>query len=238
MPSPFATAILDHHRDERDEPLIQRDGEWTREHPIEAFYFGAVDPADDRTAVLEEHLQGPLLDLGAGAGRDALYFQERFETVALEVEEPLVRTMAERGVENPVHGDMFDLTATFEPDRFAAVLAFGTQLGLAKSIAGLRAFFEDLATVTTDGATAVVDCYDPTRETTTEMLGFRPDEAEGLAYRVMQFEYDGRLGDPLLFRLFSPDRLEAAAADAGWSPVTYRGRDAEDPHYIAAFEKC
>jgi len=235
MPGPFATAILDHSRDERTAPLIQRDGEHAREHPIEDFYFGTASPDQDRTAFLLEHLEGPLVDLGSGAGRDPLFFQQRFETVAVEVDAALVDVMRDRGVEQAVVGDMFDLTANFEPDRFASALSFGTQVGLAKSMAGLRAFFADLAVVTTDDATAVVDSYDPTHPEASELLGYRDDEAEGLASRVMHFEYDGAVGETLLFRLFSPDRLATAAADAGWRVTTVRRAGGE--HYEAVLEK-
>jgi hypothetical protein len=238
MAAPFASAILDHHHSERGEPLIQRDGEWTREHPIEEFYFGTVDPEDARTRFLETHLQGPLLDLGAGAGRDALYFQGQFETVALEVDEALVQTMAERGVERPVEGDMFDLQATVDAGPFASALSFGTQLGLAGSMAGLRSFFDDLATVTTPDATAVVDSYDPTHDEVPEMLGYRPDETEGLAYRVMHFEYEGTVGETLLFRLFSPDRMRRAAREAGWRAVAVDDDRPTGPHYAVALEKA
>ena len=237
MSSPFADALRDHHRGERNHPLIQRDGAEHREHPIEEFYFGSASLEQDRTAFLAEHLdnQGPLIDLGAGAGRDALFFQERVETVAVEVDEPLVEVMRDRGVEQAIQADMFDLTATFEPDRFAGVLAFGTQLGLAKSMAGLRAFFADLAVVTTDDARAVVDGYDPTRPDAADMLGYRDDETEGLAFRVMHFEYADEVGETLLFRLFSPDRLAEAASVAGWEVVTVRR--AGGVHYEAVLEK-
>ena len=50
-----------------------------------------------------------------------------------------------------------------------------------------------------------LDCYDPTQEDTLDLLGYRADPTLGLAYRVMQFEYKGDLGEILLFRLFSPD---------------------------------
>jgi hypothetical protein len=49
MTDPFGRAIHDFHRDEQDSPLIQRDGGWAREHPIEAFYFGDFDDEDDRS---------------------------------------------------------------------------------------------------------------------------------------------------------------------------------------------
>ncbi|TKX83344.1 class I SAM-dependent methyltransferase, partial [Halorubrum sp. SS5] len=91
MTDAFGRAIRDHHRGERTEPLRQGDGEETREHPIEAFYFTEFDPESD--AWLASRLDGPLVDLGAGAGRHALWFQKRFETVAVESSPALVETM-------------------------------------------------------------------------------------------------------------------------------------------------
>lgn len=87
---------------------------------------------------LESWLAGPLLDVGAGARRDALHFQTAFETVALEISEHLVDLLRARGVERVEHGDMFRLTDSFEWGRFRSVLVAGTQLGLAGSLTGVR----------------------------------------------------------------------------------------------------
>ncbi|PHQ44412.1 hypothetical protein DJ68_18655 [Halorubrum sp. C3] len=101
MADAFGRAIRDHHRGERTEPLVQGDGEETREHPIQDFYFGEFDPESDAGSWLASRLEGPLVDLGAGAGRHALWFQERFETVAVEPSPALVETMRERGAAFP-----------------------------------------------------------------------------------------------------------------------------------------
>ena len=235
-PDPFGRAIYDHARGEREAPLVQRDGEETLEHPIEAFYFGDFSPDSEDSRWIESRLSGPLLDMGAGAGRDALYFQERFETVAIEVSEHLVATMDERGVRDARHIDMFALPEFFEHDRFASALAIGTQLGLAGSMQGLRQFLGDLAFVTMPGASALLDCYDPDREGTTDLLGYRADPTPDLAARVMYFEYEDETGDILLFRLFGPDRLREATVGTDWgvTEIRYVGNDY---HYIAALEK-
>lgn len=99
-PDPFGRAIRDHERGQREAPLYQCDGTEAREHHIQSFYLDSRDPDDEGSRWRESWLEGPLLDLGAGAGRDALYFQERTETVALEVSENLVATMEARGVED------------------------------------------------------------------------------------------------------------------------------------------
>lgn len=211
---PFGRAIRDHHLGEQEEPLVCREGDETLEHPIEQFYFGTFDPPDDHLFV--EPLDGPLLDMGAGVGQHALHFQKEFDTVAIEVSEPLVETMRDRGVEDARQADMFDLRAIFGRDRFQSALSHGTQLGLVGSMAGLRAFLNDLAYVTTPDATAVLDGYDPDQEATRELLGYRPDPMPGLAHRVMHFEYEGDVGETLLFRLLSPDRLREATVGTDW----------------------
>jgi SAM-dependent methyltransferase len=237
MADPFGRALRDFQHGEQTEPLIQFDGAQRREHPVEQFYFGAFTGETEREAWLEDQLAGPMLDVGAGAGRDALYFQERVEVVALEHSQNLVDLMDERGVADARYGDMFALPEQFEDGRFASALVRGTQLGLAKSMAGLRAFLDDLATVTTSDATAVVDCYDPTDEGVEGMLGYREDPTPGLAFRVMTFEYEGEVGETLLFRLFSPERLREAAAETTWTVAEVRPRGGDSAYYMARLEK-
>ena len=219
MTDAFGRAIRDHHRGDRTEPLVQGDGEETREHPIQDFYFTDFDPESDAGSWLASRLEGPLVDLGAGAGRHALWFQERFETVAVESSPALVETMRERGVADPREGDMFALRESFGRDRFPSALVIGTQVGLAGSMRGLSAFLGDLAFVTTPDATAVVDCYDPDHPAAADLLGYREDPT-------------------LRFTLFSPDRLREAAIGTGWAvDAVDREGSGDGPHYRAALRK-
>lgn len=231
---PFGRAIRDHYLGERTEPLVDRDGDRTREHRIEEWYFGEYQ-ADEW---LESWLDGPLVDLGAGVGRDTLFFQERFEAVAIEVSEHLVETMGDRGVEDARLADMFALREHFERDRFRSALAYGTQVGLAGSLAGVRQFLGDLAHVTTPDATAVLHNYAPEKPATREVFAYRQDPAPGLAYRVFHCEYEGDVGSTLLFRLFGADRLREAAAGTPWTvaDVNY-GPDAAPNQWRIALEK-
>lgn len=233
-PDPFGRALLDHQRGERSEPLYQCDGADAREHPVQSFYFDARDPDSEWTRWRESWLGGPLLDAGAGAGRDALYFQEQAETVALEVSERLVATMGARGVETARRGDMFDLRSTFGRDRFRSVQAVGTQATLAPSRTALQRLLADLAYVTDGEGVVLLDGYDPAA-VGPGMLGYRADPAPGLARRAFHFEYEGERGPTLLFRLFSPDKLRTAAAGTAWSVAEVRYAD--DHHYNAALQK-
>lgn len=236
MSDAFGRAIRDFQRDEQDERLLQRDGEDSIDHPIEEFYFDDFDAESEYGEWLESWLGGPLLDLGAGAGRDALHFQDRFTVVAIEVSENLVETMRERGVEDARPGDMFRLREQFERDRFRSALAIGTQMCLAGSMQGLRRFLSDLAHVTTADATAVLHSYDPDADGIESTLGFRDDPTPGLAHRVMWFEYGDEVDEVLYFRLFGPDRLREAATATGWDVAAVR-RPYGPISYRAALEK-
>lgn len=221
--APYGRALRDFHHDRQDEPLLARDGDDAVEHPVERFYFEPVG-ADDRVvatlagrraAAHEDRLAGPLLDIGAGVGRHALYFQDRVETVALEASEHLVATMRDRGVADPRLGDMFDLPGTLEADGFRTVVAYGTQVQLAASRGALAAFLGDLAAVTTSDATALLHGYEPSL-VDPELLGYRSVPEPDLAFRTFHFAYEGEVGPTLLFRLFGRDRLRDAVADTAW----------------------
>jgi hypothetical protein len=62
----------------------------------------------------------------------------------------------------------------------------------------------------------VLDCYDLSCDEIATLLGYRDDPTPGLAHRVMHFEYEGDVGETLLFRPFSLDRLQEAAVGTGW----------------------
>ena len=236
MTDPFGRAIRDFARDEQAEPLWCVDGDERLEHPVDRFYFAE---REERVydGLAADGLTTPLLDVGAGAGRDVLRFQERYEgeVVGLERSARLVETMRGRGVDRAVAGDMFALRDAFERDRFRGVYAHGTQLGLARPPHRLRAFLADLARVTTDDAVAVLDNYDPEADGARDLLGYRPDPTPGTGYRVMHFEYEGDVGDTLLFRPFAPDVLRAACVGSAWAVAEVRYTN--DHHYEAVLRK-
>jgi len=228
-PDPFGRAVLDHHRGEREAPLWTCYGSERREHPVERFYFESVDATDPLVDWLDGRLAGPLVDLGAGAGRHALYFQRDREAVAVEPSEHLVTAMAERGVEDPRRADMFDLRASFDRNRFRSAVAYGTQVQLASSPTAFRRFLADLAAVTTDDGRAVLHGYDPTPLEEPDLLGYEGDPTPGVAFRTMSFAYEGERSAPLRFRLFSLARLRSLVAGTAWRVADADHVGADEP---------
>ncbi|WP_330631025.1 class I SAM-dependent methyltransferase [Halocatena halophila] len=237
MATRFSRALADEVAGDRDAPLYECWGADRSEHEqLESLYLQPFTPDDPEDDWLCEHVSsGPMLDVGAGVGRHTLFFQDRFASVAIESDAPLISAMRERGVHDARQADMFDLPSAFERDRFATALVIGTQVNLTASMDGLRAFLGDLARITTENATAILDSFDPTHPDVTELPGYRADPTPGLAHRTMQFEYESERGKPLLFRLFSPERVAEATIGTDWS--VHDRFQAESPYYRIALTK-
>lgn len=98
---------------------------------------------------------GPVLDLGCGAGRAALYLQHRgFEVTALDSSPGAVEVCRLQDLQDVRLGDMNDPP---RDRRWAAVLLLCGNLGLGGSWDGNRQLLKRLAELSVDGAVLVGD---------------------------------------------------------------------------------
>ncbi len=241
-PDPLGRAMLDYQRGGLRGQLRYRDGDRTHDGYVYENYFRPPAEWSDDERERARALDGPVLDLGCGAGQHALFLQERREVVAVDVSPRAVDAARERGVDDVRVADMFDLP--FDRDRFRSVLMNGTQLGLAGSFAGVRELLCDVARITDEQGVALVDNYDPTNVDADSLLGYRPDPRRGVARRTFHFEYDRResdgefeVGYTLDFLLFGPERLADAVVGTPWNDVEVVGRSESGSYYKARLTK-
>jgi SAM-dependent methyltransferase len=187
-PDPLGQAMLAYQRGEYDRgDLLYRDGDEVQDGLVEEHYFGDPFDPSEFAARRREHVEGPVLDAGCGAGRDAFWFQEHYETLAVDISPGAVQAARERGVENAEVMDMFDLGVA--DGAFRTVYVTGTQASLSSSLTGLSALLAEFARVTDADGTAVVDMLDPTTDGFADAFGYRPDFRRGMARRTFHFEY-------------------------------------------------
>jgi SAM-dependent methyltransferase len=232
-------AMLDYQRGGLRGECRYVDGAETVDAHVRENYFGDPMQWKGATKRLLDSLEGPVVDVGCGAGNHALYLQTRVDdVVAFDVSPGAVRAARDHGVDDVVVADMFDMP--FPRDRFRSAWMYGTQLGLAGSLAGVSALLAELAYVTDEEAVAVVDSYDPYRVDGEKMVGYRPDPRDGVAHRAFHFEYDRGgerlVGRTLSFVLFDPERLRDTTVGTPWS-VEEVHEKATGGHYRAVLEK-
>lgn len=230
-PDPLGRAMLAYQRGEYERGDLQYvDGSDSQRGYVREHYFTETD-GTDRHAFVE----GPVLDVGCGAGRDAIYFQEHHRTLAVDVNPAAARAARERGVERVATMDMFDLPVPAGAVR--TVHCHGTQAEFARSAVGLAGLLAEFARVTDGRGRATVDAHDPTQPDASDLFGYRSDPRPGLAWRAFHFEYGGTVGPTLCFRLLSPRRFREAVAATEWTvrKVLRKGKDS--PGYVALMAK-
>jgi SAM-dependent methyltransferase len=208
------------------------DGERTEVGHVREHYFG--DPFDPGETIRERDrfLRGSVLDVGCGAGRDAIRLQEHHRTLAVDVSPHAVQAARDRGVGNTAVMDMFDLGVPGES--FGSVCVLGTQVGIAGSLPGIAGVLSEFGRVVGAGGRAAVDAHDPTADE--KPFGFRPVPRAGLARRAFHFEYGNLTGRTLTFLLLSPDRFREAAVAAGWTVRDVLQRQGTG-HYVVLLER-
>jgi SAM-dependent methyltransferase len=158
----FGAALRDHLRQLAASPplLLEFDSgivtpalqpEWFFQPPSE------WDEAE-RTA-LASVASGPVLDLGAGAGRHSLLMQELgLETTAIDISPGAVEVCHARGVLDARVGDISELPSD---KRWGAVLLMCGNLGLAGGWDETRDLLARLAAMCANDAVVVADSVDP-----------------------------------------------------------------------------
>jgi SAM-dependent methyltransferase len=157
----FGTALLDYLEGEQVPELVlekKRGQAGLALHP-EWFFrcFERWDWWDRELLSLVEH--GPVLDLGAGAGRSSLHLQQRgLPVTAVEASPGAAEVCRRRGVADVRLGDLNDPPAD-QP--WAAVLLMCGNLGLGGSWEGNRRLLTRLAGLAAPGAVLVGDSVTP-----------------------------------------------------------------------------
>lgn len=161
----FGTALRDYY---------ESDGARARIHVIErddgfidnaetAQYFGPPEQWSklDRWAL--DGVTGRVLDIGAGAGRHALFLQDSgCDAVALDVSPIAAEVCAKRGVRATFAGTIEEFAAA-KPAPFDAFVMLGNNLGLLRDAAYAATVLELLASLAGPGATLSGTCLDPYR---------------------------------------------------------------------------
>ena len=230
----FGAALADHHagRAGPDLVLVVDDGYETPAMPPAAFFLGPESWSPDERAILAHALAGPVLDLGAGAGRHSLWFQEQgHDVTALDVSPGAVAVCRDRGVADARLADLADPPA----DRpWATVLLMCGNLGLAGGWDETRELLARLAAVCAPGATLVADTIDPTGLTDDHSRAHRArNEAAGRhpGQTRLQLRY-GEVATPW-WDLLNVPVADVAPLVAGTGWTLHDHRIAGIDHYVA-----
>lgn len=157
----FGLALADHLADRpAPPPLLLEEGDGRIGAAMAPFeFFTTWDQWTWWEREILADLDGPVLDLGCGAGRHALHLQQSgLAVTALDISPGAVAVSRRRGLTDVRHHDLRDPPGE---KRWTTVLLMCGNLGVAGGWEQTRQLFRDLAAVCAPGARIIGDTVDP-----------------------------------------------------------------------------
>lgn len=201
--------------------IVERDdGYITAARSVEGYFahFRAW-PRRQRTAI--RYRRGDTaLEVGCGAGRVALYLQERgFRVTAIDNSRLAVKTSRTRGVKD-ARVLPFQSIGRLRSGGYMTVIMFGNNFGLFGSYSRAKRLLRDLHRITAPEAVLLAESLDPYQTDDTAHLKYqRANVAKGrmagqIRIRVRYRECVGRWFDYLLV---SPEEMVSIVNGTGWA---------------------
>lgn len=133
---PFGKALMAYYKGENVRCTIHRDDGHVDEHSMQGYFTQYKDwPRIEKQALC--WVKGRVLDIGCGAGRHALWLQNRgFSVTAIDVSPTAIEVAKLRGVRDTRVMDARALD--FPPGAFDTVILMGDNFGVAGGVMKLR----------------------------------------------------------------------------------------------------
>jgi SAM-dependent methyltransferase len=218
---PLQAALLAYHRGDRLATFRVASTLWEDEDTLASSYYRPLEvalPRLERTAL--ELCRGPVLDVGAGAGRLSLELQALgLAVTALDAAPAAVTIMRERGVRDARCEDVF----AHRGGPYATLLLVMHGIGLVGSHAGLDRFLRHARTLLAADGQILCDSADLDATASDDDLAAAGLLEPGQVF--FQIAFAGRLGEYYPWLFVGERALTAAAAAAGFAATVVARAD-------------
>ena len=235
----YGHLIADYYDGKEDAlEIVEREDGFITASPVHPqIYFAEYPDWPEHQQRAMAYAAGRILDIGSGAGRHALYLQERgYEVLGIDNSPMAIQLCSRRGLKHAQVMPITRISSNLGP--FDTLLMMGSNFGLCGSFKRARWLLKRFATLTTDTATIIAETRDPY---------LTPDPSH-LAYHQWNRERD-RMGGQIRIRVryrhyatpwfdylfVSKPELEEILHGTGWRVDGYL--DANTSVYVAILKK-
>ncbi len=157
MSNPFDIALSEYFYNRKSEELTLHNNYGEPEFmPLEVL-FRSPDEISELEYYALTLCQGHVLDIGAGVGVHSLMLQNNdIEVTALEISSMACQIMADRGVKNIIHGDLFKIATK----QYDTLLLLMNGFGLSGNINRVPQFLDRLKQMLKPGGKVLLDSSD------------------------------------------------------------------------------
>ena len=230
--------LAQYHSKETTVEIIERDDNYIDTASSPGLYFSEYrqwSPLEKRAIKL---VKGRVLDVGCGAGRHALYLQEKgFEAVGIDNSPGAIRVCKLRGLKHALVRSINDVDK-FKPASFDTIIMMGNNFGLFGSFENARTILKKFARITAPGARIVAKTLNPYK--TDNPLHPPYHRANRRRKRLggqirMRVRYGVTVGEWFDYLFVSPEEMREILRDTDWEIEELL--NAEEANYVAVIQK-
>ena len=221
----FGMAFLDYYKKTPHPLYLERDDGHVDEQGMDIYFasFEDFQPAEKKAL---QHVKGKVLDIGVGAGRVALYLQDRgHEVVGIDLSEKAVEVSMRRGVKQVLRMSACDLK--FPKATFDTAIAFCNNFGLCGNMTGVEQMLRDLHRMVRPGGRFLASSIQPTRTKNPEHIAYhKKNRARGLPPGQVKLreKYRDVVGPWWDLLMVTPSEMRELCKRTGWRiDKIYRG---------------
>lgn len=230
----FGYALLDHLEGRGGVELIERSDGYLDVSADAAAYF--AEPTELQADIADRAI-GRVLDVGCGAGRYALYLQERGrDVVAVDASPLAVEVCRRRGVRDVRLLTLEQVDQTL--GRFDTVLMLGNNFGLTGSYTAAKRVLKRLSRMTNPGAKILAQTLDPYRSANPDHLAYQArNRARGrMSGQIrMRVRYKAQKTPWFDYLFVSQKEFDEIVRETGWRVSEFISGNG--PDYVAVLQR-
>lgn len=205
----FGHALWRHFNGEKNVELAFRRDDGLLEIRNLGKYFDTYKKFPEIQKKALKHAHGKVLDIGCGAGKHAIYLQEKgFDVTGLDHSVKCLKICRLRGLMKTKKMDLFKLD--IRKGRYDTILLFGSGLAFGRDPKGLVTFLGKLYEITSKGGTILFDSAD-TKKTKRGLYHWN-----GKKQFKLRADYMGQKSDWFQPFIASPKQVRDVVKDTKW----------------------
>jgi len=230
--------LAQHHSQQTTVEIIERDDNYIDTGSDPGLYFSEYrqwSPLEKRAINL---VKGRVLDVGCGAGRHALYLQEKnFDVTGIDNSPGAIRVCKLRGLKRAIVRPINDVDK-FKPASFDTIIMMGNNFGLFGSLENARVILKKFARITAPDALIIAKTLDPYKtdnplHPSYHHLNRRRGRLGGQIR--MRVRYGKAVGEWFDYLFVSPEEMREIFRDTDWQIEELL--NAEEANYVAVIQK-